>query len=116
MLLHLWHKYCFEAHYQLVMTQINSKVISLSKQIYYACKDGLPITIFATLFQRKHDEIQAVLHMQTEDCGEMVTPLIAAAKSGQAHVVRMLLQQFNVNIEQTGTIKFDGLVFRNILG
>lgn len=40
--------------------------------------------------------------------GQNTTPFLIAARNGHTGVVRMLLQDFHIDIEQTGTVKFDG--------
>ena len=45
-----------------------------------------------------------------EDDGQRCTPLIVAARHGHDKVVKMLLSKFEPDIEQEGTVKFDGYV------
>ncbi len=49
-----------------------------------------------------------VLNHKSEDSGQVTTPLVIAARNGHDMAVRMLLTHFSVDIEQTGTVKFDG--------
>lgn len=52
------------------------------------------------------------LHLQKvlEDDGQRCTPLIVAARYGHNKVVRMLLDKFKPDLEQEGTVKFNGYV------
>lgn len=45
-----------------------------------------------------------------EDEGQHCTPLIIAARYGHEKVVKMLLSKFTPDLEQEGTVKFDGYV------
>jgi hypothetical protein len=54
--------------------------------------------------------ITSVLNHATEENEQNTTPLIIAARNGEVKVVSILLSSFNFDIEQTGTVKFDGFV------
>jgi Fem-1 family protein b len=45
-----------------------------------------------------------------EEDGQICSPLIVAAKHGHDKVVKMLLSKFKPDMEQEGTVKFDGYV------
>ena len=49
-----------------------------------------------------------VLNHHTSEHGQWTTPLIIAARNGQDKVVLVLLSNFNADVEQKGTVKFDG--------
>ena len=49
-----------------------------------------------------------MLGMKVEEDGQKTTPFLIAARNGHSGVVRMLLSHFDIDIEQTGTVKFDG--------
>lgn len=51
-----------------------------------------------------------LLQSVVEDEGQHCTPLIIAARYGHEKVVKMLLSKFSPNLEQEGTVKFDGYV------
>ena len=52
--------------------------------------------------------MKEVLKRKVEEDGQKTTPFLIAARNGHGGVVRMLLTHFDVDIEQTGTVKFDG--------
>jgi Fem-1 family protein b len=45
-----------------------------------------------------------------EEDGQRCSPLIVAARHGHDKVVKMLLSKFKPDMEQEGTVKFDGYV------
>lgn len=45
-----------------------------------------------------------------EEDGQRCSPLIVAARHGHDKVVKMLLSKFKPDLEQEGTVKFDGYV------
>lgn len=45
-----------------------------------------------------------------EEDGQRCSPLIVAARHGHDTVVKMLLSKFKPDMEQEGTVKFDGYV------
>ena len=87
-----------------------TNMATLKEKVYTAARDGMAITIFAMLCQKDPVEVKEVLDHETEEGGQRTTPLIIAARNGHEKVVRMLLTQFKVNVEQVGTVKFDGYV------
>ena len=83
-------------------------VTEVRKRVYFAARDGMAITIYAMLCNRDKKCIQQILSSATEDQGQNATPFIIAARNGHEKVCRMLLTQFLVDIEQCGTVRFDG--------
>lgn len=60
------------------------------------------------LSHREKSEVKEVLARKVEEDGQKTTPFLIAARNGHSNVVHTLLTQFNIDIEQTGTVKFDG--------
>lgn len=83
---------------------------SLKQKVFVAARDGMAISIFAMLWNLDRELVTDVLDHLTEEHGQKTTPLIIAARNGEEKVVQILLSHFNVNTEQTGTVKFDGYV------
>nr|CAD7605108.1 unnamed protein product [Timema genevievae] len=87
------------------------KVKTLKERVYYAARDGMAITLFALLSEKKCDIVQELLNQQVvEEDGQRCTPLIIAARQGHEKVVKMIVQEFKPDLEQEGTVKFDGYV------
>ncbi|PSN51229.1 Protein fem-1 B [Blattella germanica] len=84
---------------------------SLRNRVYYAARDGMAITLFALLAEKTDQEVHELLNQQViEEDGQRCTALIVAARNGHDKVVKMLLSEFKPDIEQEGTVKFDGYV------
>ncbi|XP_014672088.1 PREDICTED: protein fem-1 homolog B-like [Priapulus caudatus] len=81
---------------------------SLQESIYYAAKDGMAITLYAILENKTAEEVGELLETPYSEDGQKTTPIIVAARHGNDKMVKMLLTKFSANIEQTGTVKFDG--------
>jgi len=64
------------------------------------------------LQNRTYEIIFLYLYLQKvlEDDGQRCTPLIVAARYGHNKVVRMLFEKFKPDLEQEGTVKFNGYV------
>lgn len=45
-----------------------------------------------------------------DEYGQRGTPLIIAARCGHDKVVKMLIDKFKPDMEQEGTVKFDGYI------
>ena len=85
------------------------EIQTLKHKVYLAARDGMAISIFAMLWNLDRETVvQEVLDYRTDEEGQKTTPLIIAARNGEEKVVHVLLSNFNVQIEQTGTVKFDG--------
>ncbi|KAK7116019.1 hypothetical protein V1264_001775 [Littorina saxatilis] len=85
-------------------------IASLKNKVHQSARDGMAISIFAMLWNLDRHIVNEVLEHHTEEDGQKTTPLIIAARNGEEKVVHVLLSNFNVNIEQTGVVKFDGYV------
>jgi len=83
---------------------------SVARKVFTAARDGRAITIFALLCQRSQCEIDRIFCTLTEDDDQKTTPFLIAAKNGHSTVIRLLLSHYGVDIEQVGTVKFDGFV------
>lgn len=84
--------------------------LSVTKKVFNAAKDGRAITIFALLCQRSQYEIDEILCSVTEEDEQKTTPFLIAARNGHSTVIRLLLSHYGIDIEQVGTVKFDGFV------
>ncbi|XP_052792862.1 protein fem-1 homolog B-like [Mya arenaria] len=81
----------------------------LKTKVFQAARDGRAISIFSMLWNLDRETVvNEVLNHHTSEQGQWTTPLIIAARNGQDKVVLILLSNFNANVEQTGTVKFDG--------
>jgi len=84
---------------------------SVAKKVFSSARDGRAITIFALLCQRSQCEIDKILCSVTEEDDQKTTPFLIAARNGHDTVIRLLLTHYGgVDIEQIGTVKFDGFV------
>ncbi|XP_077989636.1 protein fem-1 homolog B-like [Glandiceps talaboti] len=80
------------------------------ERIFNASRDGKAITLGALLHDKSRDEIGSLLSEVHEHAGQKCTPLVLAARNGHDAAVKLLLEQYNVNIEQEGVVKFNGYV------
>lgn len=80
----------------------------LKKKVHACARDGMAISLFAMLWNSDKAVIQEVLNHRTKENDQETTPLIIAARNGSEKVVSILLTNFIIDIEQTGTVKFDG--------
>ena len=83
---------------------------SVTQSVFAAAQDDKVLTMFAMLCNRSAAEVKSILASPVEQDGQVTTPLLIASRNGHLRVVRMLLEHFNVDIEQEGTVKFDGYV------
>lgn len=84
---------------------------SLMNRVYYAARDGMAISLYALLTSDKSKHVDQLLNQKViEDDGQRCTPLIVAARYGHNRVVKMLVDKFQPDLEQEGTVKFDGYV------
>ncbi|XP_030588132.1 protein fem-1 homolog B isoform X2 [Archocentrus centrarchus] len=83
---------------------------SLAGYVYKAASEGRVLTLAALLLNHSEAETQFLLSYVTHLSGQRSTPLIIAARNGHDKVVRLLLDHYRVDTEQTGTVRFDGYV------
>ncbi|KAF5291326.1 hypothetical protein FQA39_LY03477 [Lamprigera yunnana] len=83
---------------------------SFKNRVYYAARDGMAITLFTLLSDKNRTEVNKLLNNSIHEEGQHCNPLIIAARYGHEKVVKMLLSKFNPDLEQEGTVKFDGYV------
>ncbi|XP_067091336.1 protein fem-1 homolog B [Osmerus mordax] len=83
---------------------------SLAGYVYKAAGEGRVLTLAALLLNHSESETRYLLGYVTHLAGQRSTPLIIAARNGHDKVVRLLLDHYKVDTEQTGTVRFDGYV------
>ncbi|XP_055795345.1 protein fem-1 homolog B-like [Salvelinus fontinalis] len=83
---------------------------SLAGYVYKAAAEGRVLTLAALLLNHSKPETRYLLSYVTHLAGQRSTPLIIAARNGHDKVVRLLLDHYRVDTEQTGTVRFDGYV------
>lgn len=83
---------------------------SLASYVYKAASEGRVLTLAALLLNHSEAETRFLLSYVTQVAGQWSTPLIVAARNGHDKVVRLLLDHYRVDTEQTGTVRFDGYV------
>uniref|UniRef100_A0A1A8F6Z2 Protein fem-1 homolog B n=1 Tax=Nothobranchius korthausae TaxID=1143690 RepID=A0A1A8F6Z2_9TELE len=83
---------------------------SLAGYVYKAASEGRVLTLAALLLNHSEAETRFLLGYVTQLPGQRSTPLIIAARNGHDKVVRLLLDHYKVDTEQTGTVRFDGYV------
>ncbi|KAI8795419.1 protein fem-1 B [Biomphalaria glabrata] len=84
----------------------------LKEKVHSAAREGMAISIFALLWNMDKPVVKEILDHQTECDGQKTTPLVIAAKLGETKVVQVLLTNFDVDIEQRSTVRFDGYVIQ----
>lgn len=87
---------------------------SLAGYVYKAASEGRVLTLAALLLNRSESDIRYLLSFVTHQGGQRSTPLIIAARNGHAKVVRLLLEHYRVQTQQTGTVRFDGYVWARL--
>ncbi|KAK5616409.1 Protein fem-1 B [Crenichthys baileyi] len=83
---------------------------SLAGYVYKAASEGRVLTLAALLLNHSEAETRYLLKYVTQLAGQRSTPLIIAARNGHDKVVRLLLDHYKVDTEQTGTVRFDGYI------
>ncbi|XP_026673893.1 protein fem-1 homolog B isoform X2 [Ceratina calcarata] len=80
-------------------------------RVYYAARDGMAITLYNLLNNKDPEMVNMIINQKVlEEDGQHCTPLIIAARYGKNKVVQILLDKFKPDLEQEGTVKFDGYV------
>lgn len=113
MLLDLFNGRCVAAAEWTLQTQAEEVVLahhmeSLAGYVYKAASEGRVLTLAALLLNHCEGETRYLLDYVTQLAGQRSTPLIIAARNGHDKVVRLLLDHYRVDTEQTGTVRFDG--------
>lgn len=85
-----------------------ARMESLAGYVYKAASEGKVLTLAALLLNHSGSETRYLLDFTTLLAGQRSTPLIIAARNGHDKVVRLLLDHYGVDTEQTGTVRFDG--------
>lgn len=85
-----------------------ARMESLAGYVYKAASEGRVLTLAALLLNHSASETRYLLDYTTQLAGQRSTPLIIAARNGHDKVVRLLLDHYRVDTEQTGTVRFDG--------
>ncbi|KAK0096358.1 hypothetical protein PV326_005706 [Microctonus aethiopoides] len=84
---------------------------SLINRVYFMARDGMPMTLYALLSDKTPQQIDMLINQKAVDeYGQRGTPLIIAARCGHDKVVKMLIDKFKPDMEQEGTVKFDGYI------
>lgn len=84
---------------------------SLITRVYYAAKEGMAIALYDLLSSKSPEQVNQLINQKVlEKDGQQCTPLIIAARYGHDQVVTILLDKFKPDLEQEGTVKFDGSV------
>lgn len=89
------------------------EIRQLKEKVHTAAKEGMAISIFALLWNMDKPLVKEILDHLTECEGQKTTPLVIAAMLGQTKVVQVLLSNFDVDIEQRSTVRFDGYVIQD---
>ncbi|RUS72620.1 hypothetical protein EGW08_019618 [Elysia chlorotica] len=89
------------------------KIDKLKEKVHSDAKHGMAISIFAVLYNMDKAVVKEILSHVTEDGGQKTTPLVAAAMGGSTKVVQVLLTNFDVDLEQRATVRFDGYVIQD---
>ena len=80
------------------------KQVDLPKEVFNAAKDGHIQQLKQFLENKPPDEVQKVVAAKTRGA----TPLIMACRNGHLAVVDYVLEKCSADIEQVGTVSFDG--------
>ncbi|XP_057692768.1 protein fem-1 homolog B [Corythoichthys intestinalis] len=83
---------------------------SLAGYVHKAASEGRVLTLAALLLNHGEAETSFLLDYVSQQACQRSTPLIIAARNGHDKVVRLLLDHYRVDTEQTGTARFDGYV------
>ncbi|XP_051154335.1 protein fem-1 homolog B-like [Leptopilina boulardi] len=99
----------FQTDSTLEMAEKTNVSLSLMNRVYYAARDGMAITLYALLSEKTSEQIGCLINQKVlQDDGQRCTPLIVASRYGNDRVVKMLIDKFKPDLEEEGTVKFDG--------
>lgn len=87
-----------------------ARLESLARYVHKAAGEGRVLTLAALLLNHSTVQTRYLLEFVTQLAGQRSTPLIIAARNGHDKVVRLLLDHYKVDTEQTGTVRFDGYI------
>ncbi|XP_042608855.1 protein fem-1 homolog B [Cyprinus carpio] len=87
-----------------------ARLESLARYVHKAASEGRVLTLAALLLNHSGVQTRYLLEYVTQEAGQRSTPLIIAARNGHDKVVRLLLDHYKVDTEQTGTVRFDGYI------
>ncbi|XP_065133398.1 protein fem-1 homolog B [Paramisgurnus dabryanus] len=87
-----------------------ARLESLARYVHKAASEGRVLTLAALLLNHSTVQTRFLLEDVTQVAGQRSTPLIIAARNGHEKVVRLLLDHYKVDTEQTGTVRFDGYI------
>ncbi|XP_051545943.1 protein fem-1 homolog B [Myxocyprinus asiaticus] len=87
-----------------------ARLESLARYVHKAASEGRVLTLAALLLNHSTVQTRYLLEFVTQVAGQRSTPLIIAARNGHDKVVRLLLDHYKVDTEQTGTVRFDGYI------
>ncbi|CAM4733740.1 hypothetical protein PO909_022013 [Leuciscus waleckii] len=87
-----------------------ARLESLARYVHKAASEGRVLTLAALLLNHSTVQTRYLLEYVTQVAGQRSTPLIIAARNGHDKVVRLLLDHYKVDTEQTGTVRFDGYI------
>ncbi|XP_059392921.1 protein fem-1 homolog B [Carassius carassius] len=87
-----------------------ARLESLARYVHKAASEGRVLTLAALLLNHATVQTRYLLEHVTQEAGQRSTPLIIAARNGHDKVVRLLLDHYKVDTEQTGTVRFDGYI------
>lgn len=95
----------------MLLNEMNETREQLKYRVYFSAKEGMSIVLSASLNDLESDLIEKLLNEKVcEDDGQQCTPLIVAARQGHDKVVKLMLTKYKPDLEQEGTVKFDGYV------
>ncbi|XP_053596423.1 protein fem-1 homolog B-like isoform X1 [Microplitis demolitor] len=80
-------------------------------RIYSMARIGMSMTLYTLLSDKTEEQVNSIINQKVlDEDGQKSTPLIIAARYGHDRVVKMFIDKFKMDIEQEGTVKFDGYV------
>ncbi|KAG8039160.1 hypothetical protein G9C98_003467 [Cotesia typhae] len=86
-------------------------VMPLINRIYYMAREGMSMALYAFLSDLGKQLVDSIINQKVlDEDGQKSTPLIIAARYGHNRVVKMFIEKFKMDIEEEGTVKFDGYV------